>query len=405
MSDLLDAAAEALGTPAELIRRSAEARATANGTTADEVLASWASGAPAVSAAPAPAQSTAIATPTSEATPPEPSESQPAADAVPVIPVAPPTAPSSPITTPSPPLEPVAVRERIRTATRVGTWAGAILGLVAFVVAASTWSETASVTGDDPFTPILISDSSNLLIGVALVSIVFGAVVASLSRAAASWANPAMQLSSSRASTAWIGGSLGLVLGTMAGAILGSGFGTPIEGSEGLVQLPVISTLLVMVIGGAVLGALTTLATQFFAVPVTVDEDDTAEISAVKRRLGGAIGIPLAGVAMLLLLVLPFAFTLIASNHLTSGGAAIVAVLTAAGVLGFAALAGSKPNMRISFGEFLVALAGIGAIILLVFAILNNTGGGQENHEGSANPGQAIISLSRTDLPSPVPPG
>lgn len=398
MSDLLNAAAEALGTPAELIRRSAEARATASGTTTDEVLAAWAGGASAISAAPAPPQSTATAAPTSETPTTEAVEPEPVALPEPVVPDTPPTAPSPPTSAPSPPLDPVSVRERIRTATRVGTWAGAILGLIAFVVAASTWSETASVTGDDPFSPTLISDSSNLLIGVALVSIVFGAVVASLSRAAASWANPAMQLSSSRASTAWIGGSLGLVLGTVAGAVLGSGFGTPIEGSEGLVQLPVISTLLVMVIGGAVLGALTTLATQFFAVPVTVDEDDTAEISAVKRRLGGAIGIPLAGVAMLLLLVLPFAFTLIKSNHLTSGGAAIVAVLTAAGVLGFAALAGSKPNMRISFGEFLVALAGIGAIILLVFAILNNTGGGEENHEGSANQGQAMISLSNSDL-------
>ena len=220
-----------------------------------------------------------------------------------------------------------------------------------------------------------------LLIGVALVSVVFGAVVASLARAAAGWANPAMQLASSKSSTAWVGGLLGLVLGVAAGAVLANGFGTAIEGSEGLVQLPVLPTLLVMLIGGGVLGAITTLATQFFAVPVAVDDADRDEIRSVRRRLGGAIGIPTAGLMLLLLLVLPFAITLIESNHLTSGGAAIIAILASAGVLGFASLAGSRPNMRISFGEFLVALAGIGVIIILVFAVLNNTGGGDEKEE------------------------
>lgn len=51
MSDLLAAAAAALGTPEALVKRSAEARASASGMTVDEVLAAWAGG----GAAPAPA--------------------------------------------------------------------------------------------------------------------------------------------------------------------------------------------------------------------------------------------------------------------------------------------------------------------------------------------------------------
>jgi hypothetical protein len=50
MSDLLSAAAAALGTPEALVRRSAEARATATGATVDEILAAWAGGAPAPTA-------------------------------------------------------------------------------------------------------------------------------------------------------------------------------------------------------------------------------------------------------------------------------------------------------------------------------------------------------------------
>ena len=46
MSELLIAAAAALGIPEDLVQRSAAARATADGTTADTVLAAWAGGAP-----------------------------------------------------------------------------------------------------------------------------------------------------------------------------------------------------------------------------------------------------------------------------------------------------------------------------------------------------------------------
>ena len=62
MSDLLTAAAEALGTPAELVSRSAAARAEANGTTTDEILEAWAGGAPATAPKPAAEQAPAEAT-------------------------------------------------------------------------------------------------------------------------------------------------------------------------------------------------------------------------------------------------------------------------------------------------------------------------------------------------------
>ncbi len=395
VSDLLNAAADALGTPAELVRRSAEARAGANGVSIDDILGAWAGGAPVAAAQPSP---TAAVEEADEA-PATSGDPAPAAESVtpPMPSVTPEPAAAQLIVAevePDKPMEPAELRDRIRTSGRVGVWAGAVLGLFAFVIATSSWSETASVTGEEQFRPILISDATTLLIGAALVSVVFGAVVASLARAAAGWTNPSMQLASSKSSTAWIGGALGLVLGIAGGAVLGSGFGIPIEGSEGLVQLPVLPTLLVMLIGGAVLGGFTTLATQFFAVPVAVQDEDRDEIGAVKRRLGGAIGIPMAGLLILLLLVLPFAVTLIESNHLTSGGAAIIAILASAGVLGFASLAGSKPNMKISFGEFLVALAGIGVIIILVFAVLNNTGG-EETHEEDVSQGEATVQLYR----------
>jgi hypothetical protein len=78
----------------------------------------------------------------------------------------------------------------------------------------------------------------------------------------------------------------------------------------------------------------------------------------------------MSAAVILLLLVLPFAYILIQSNELTSGGAAIIAILVAGGILGFATLAGSQSGMRITGGDLLVAVAGIGTVLLILLAVL-----------------------------------
>lgn len=365
MSDLLTAVAAALNTPESLIRRSAAARAAANGTTIDEVLAAWAGGAPAAISAPAPAPEPAPAPATAEtAPPPEPNAAvtvleTPAPVAVAVEPAPEPVAP----------LEPVPLSRRTRSATRAGAWTGSVLGLTGFLIATTWWAQNATVTGEGPYTPVIQATSTSVIIGVALVSILFGAITAGLSRASAAWANPGMQLNNSPASTAWLGGLIGLLLGIAAAALLTSGFGTPVEGVEGMVQLPVLPTLAVMLLGGAALGGITAAATQVVAVPVAV-AGDADEIAEVKGRLGGALTIPALGLLILVLLVLPFAWALIESNHLTSGGAAVVAIVTAAGILGFASLSGTRPNVKISLGEAMVALIGIATVLIIIFAVL-----------------------------------
>lgn len=362
MSELLEAAASALGTPSALVQRAAAARASANGTTVDDVLAAWTGGAPIASTPSPTAEPAADPTPESESAP-EPDSS----------PVAVLEAPAPP--TPEPvvyveetiPLEPVALGTRVKTAVRVGAWTGAALGLIGFLVATAFWAPNATVAGDGR--AVVIATPRGMLIGISLVSIVFGAVVASLSRAAASWRDPAMQLTSSRSSTGWIGAALGLVLGVAGSALLTRGFGTVLEGDDPLVQLPVLATLGVMLVGGAILGGITAAAPQVLGTPVTLDDSEADEVDQVKGRIRHAITIPLAGVLILAGLVIPFAMTLFEANHLVTNGAAIIAIIAAGGILGFAALAGSKPNMKISFGEVMVAFIGIGTVVLVLLAV------------------------------------
>jgi MFS family permease len=390
MSELLTAAADALNIPEPLVQRSAAARATANGSSVDDVLSAWAGGAPAAGAAP-PAETPAPAEDDTAAPSEEPTAEAPAAAPEPAAQpeVAAPAAVVVAEPEPEVVLEPVPLGRRVRTGIRVGAWTGAGLGLIGFVVASNWWAPTATVTGEETFTPVVQASSTGVIIGAALISVVFGAVIASLSRAAASWANPGMQLSSKPSSTFWIGALIGVVLGLIAGAIL-TGFGTPVEGAEGTVQLPVLPTLAVMAIGGALLGGLTAALTQATGVPVAVAEDDDDEIATVRKRLGWAFGVPLTGLLLLLLLVLPFAWTLIQSNHLTSGGAAVIGILAASGILGFASLAGTKPNIKLSFGEVMVAVIGIGTIVLFVLAVLFARSPEEEHEEPAAETEAAI---------------
>lgn len=372
-----------------MVQRSAAARAAADGVPVDDILAAWAGDAP----PPSPAGSTEPEPAEAAAPEPEPEvEPEPAAAAAVAVLDEPEMPPTPEVGEgPEPALEPVPLGTRVKTAVRVGAWTGAALGVLGFLVAGAFWApNAAAVEGGGPVVQV---GPNGVIVGIALVSVVLGAVVAAMSRAATAWTNPAMQLSTSRSATAWQGALMGLVLGVVAGAML-NGFGTPVEEADpALTQLPVLSTLFVMVLGGAVLGALTALVPQLLGVPVAVAEGDSEEVETVKGRLRNAISIPLAGLLLLVLLVLPFGFTLIESNHLAPGvGGAVVAVITAGGILGFAALAGSRPEMRISFGDLMVAVVGIGVILIIIISVLFATRG--DDHADEPAEEAAVVQMA-----------
>lgn len=105
MSEHLAAAAKALGAPEAVVRRSAEARAKATGTSVEAVLAAWAGGGelPAAAPAPPPTQQ-APPGPTAATPPPAPPElGAPAPGPAPVPAAATPAAEAGPIAPPPPP--------------------------------------------------------------------------------------------------------------------------------------------------------------------------------------------------------------------------------------------------------------------------------------------------------------
>ena len=141
MSDLLAAAAAALGSPEAMVKRSAEARAKASGMTVDEVLAAWSEGATITAPPPRDAEiPVAVAAIPAAAPPPLQVETVtalpgPAEAEAPISPLALPARPPAPITTRPPVLVGRTDRPfRTLTAATGLFLVGSLLGFVAPVL-------------------------------------------------------------------------------------------------------------------------------------------------------------------------------------------------------------------------------------------------------------------------------
>ncbi|CAN5805462.1 hypothetical protein BH18ACT6_BH18ACT6_12690 [soil metagenome] len=364
----LAAAASALGAPEAIVRRSAEARAKASGISVDDILAAWAGGssAPTATAEPAATESAPASTPPVTEAPAAPTIA--AAVVVPAAPILPAVAVIEEEEPELPEAEPLG--QRVRLAGRVGMVTGSILGILGLMAASPWLLPNASILGaEGDFSPAVIVDRGRLTLVTALFSLIFGAVVAALSRTVAGWVSPGNALVGRVGLTTAVGALLGLVLGFGAGAVLAA-FGEEVEGVENLIQLPVVATIIVVLLGGALMGWLTAALVQAVGIPAGVGDHEAEEVATVQRRLTGAIAVPLAGVVALAVLVLPLAIVLIRSSHLSRAGAPILAIIASASILAVASLSASKPGMKISRGEFLATLSGIAVVLVIAMAVL-----------------------------------
>lgn len=394
MSDQLTAAAQAMNVPEPIVERSARARAEASGSSYDQILAAWAGGEEtAVAAPPQPVEEAPAETP-----PPEPeagaAEEPRTAPAEPAPePASVPVAAAVAVEEEAEPVEPLPLRERVALAGRIGAWTGGLLGLFGFVLASTWMLGVASVAGEEgAYGPAVEVVTSRVLLAVTVLSVVFGVVVASFSRAAAAWFRPGARLEGRFTATVALGAVVGLVLGVTAGAVMTSAFAEPIEGGEGLVLMRVIPGILVVLIGGALLGWVTAALVQVIGVPAGIQEEIAAEVADVRGRLTAALSIPMAAILLLLVLVLPLGLVFIRTNEMAGGGAAILAIFTALAILGIASLSASRPTMRVGLGELLVAAAGIATVVLIIFAVFQTrAGSGGEAEEGEGETTETTV--------------
>lgn len=372
MSDpRISSIAEALdGAPEDLVERSAAARAQAQGISVDEVLSAWAGGEGV--AAPPPSAPSADAAPA----PPAPS-SEPAPEAeTPPAPMAGPVAVAASIVEQEVEqvdedeahVEPARLSDRLRIGAKVGALIGGLLGIIGVLVATPMMLSRLTLASGE-ITPAVEVEPLEAVLAIAALSAVFAAIVTLVSRGAAGIVSPAFETESSPRGSSVLGVLMGLVLGVIAGGIL---VGMAEETATATKLLPIRSLIFAVVLGGVVLGGITGAVAQGLAQPARLRGEAAVEAAVVQRRLVDSMMIPSGAALIIVVIVISLGSLLVRYPSYAS----VLAIMVALGVLGFASLMSSRPNLRVSRGEVLVAATGVGVVLLMLALVAAQTSGG-----------------------------
>ena len=351
------------GAPEHLVERSAAARAQAQGVAVEEVLNAW-SGGGGISAA--------AATVT---------ESPGTAPAPPVV--APPPAPEPVVEAPEPvaveqevavaaaqiveeeeeaePVEPAALRERIRLGAGVGAALGAVLGLLTLV------AEAPLVLGRISQTTILggpaVEVTWTSVAATGAIWAVVGSIITLAARGAGRFRSAAYDTDTTTLGSVLSGGFVGLVLGCGLGGVIFATAESSLSGTK-LVSIGA-GMVIGVVAASALLGALVGGIAQATAQPAALVGDEAEDAETVRRRLGDALLFPVTATVLILVIVVSFGSLLLRF----SGFAPLIAILVSIGTVAFAAMMASRPNLRVTRNEVLVAAAGVGVVLLMIALI------------------------------------
>lgn len=115
----------------------------------------------------------------------------------------------------------------------------------------------------------------------------------------------------------------------------------------------------------------------------------------IKRRLTTAVSMPLAIAVLLLTMVLLVAFMLLGATNLNAAGPPAIALIVSVGVLIIASRGWLQRRPRLSFGQLIARIIGIGAVLTGGAAVLLLLGFGQPQASG---PGGTIDVVANTDF-------
>ena len=382
MSDpRIDAISAALsGAPEDLIKRSAAARAEAQGATLDDVLSVWSGGGElqAASSVAETAVSSEEAAPEPTSTPSATESSAPAtmaqgaigATAVAVM-------EADTYEDVETVVDPAALGARVQIGAKLGALVGGLLGIVAIVATLPALLNRLSLPAGES-TPAVEVTALAAVLTIAGFSAAFGAIITLVCRGVSSFVSAAFETDASSRGGVFLGGFAGLVLGFIAGGVLLGSAEATLTSTK---LLPVRSLVFTVLIGGVILGAITGALAQGLAQPSGLRGEAADDAATVKRRLSDSMMIPLVSSIIILVIVVSLGSLLVRYPSYAS----IVAILVALGILSFASLMASRPNLRITRGEVLTAGAGVGVVLLMIALVAAQTSDGSHGDEGESH--------------------
>ena len=351
------------GAPEYLVERSAEARAQAQGIAVEEVLSAWSGGGGLATATATVAESPAAAPAPPVVVPP------PAPEPVAVSPDPVPVMEEAAVTTvriaeeeeETEPVEPAALGQRIRLGARIGAALGAVLGFLSLVAEAPLVLGRMSQTTISGGPAVEVTWTAVAATGA--VWAVIGAIVTLAARGAGRFRSPAYDTDTTTLGSVLSGGFVGLSLGCGLGGFI---FATA-ESSLSGTKLVSIGPLMIIgvVVASALIGALVGGIAQAMAQPAALAGHEAEDAETVRRRLGDALLFPVTATVLILVIVVSFGSLLLRY----SGFAPLIAILVAIGTVAFAAMMASRPNLRVTRNEVLVAAAGVGVVLLMIALI------------------------------------
>ncbi len=360
MSDSLAAAVAALpGVPEQLVMRSASARATAQGVAVDQVLAAWGGGG-SVSAGSAPAAAAPAA-----------------AAAAPVVQAAPKAAPAATAVVPTPieveipdaeePIDPPAIGARLRQGFRLGAFLGALGGLAAAMQIISASFDAMGVMEGVATATV---DPGGIILSVAAIMAVVGALIAHAVAFVPAAMDRDFRTERHPLVTSFVGLGAGSVFGAVLGAVVASrGFADILD--EAVVHIPVGSSFLVAVVGGAIVGGLVGVTSQAAAIPSGLGPEEHAAALVVRKRLATGYIFPVLILAAIGVFVVSIGTILLTFHAI----APLIAVVVAGSILTFAFLSGGRPKIKVGLTEVVVILATLGVLVYFMVLISNAMSG------------------------------
>ena len=374
------------GAPDHLVERSAEARAAAQGTTVDEVLSAWSGGAALAPAVPPPASDPVVTEAEAPPAPVDPTpEDVPQAAFEPVAVAAFEVVEEEEETEP---IDPAPLMDRVRLGAKVGAAFGAVLGLVSFAAMSPLMlTRLSEVTADgSPAGEV----TWTYVAATGVVWAVAGAIINVASRGMGRFRSPAYDTETTWVGSVFSGGFLGLVVGAAFGGVLYATGEASLSGTQLLAVNPL--SIMWIWLGWTVLGALIGGLGQAMAQPAALAGTEAEEARKVRKRLTEGLAIP--ALATLVIVVIVVAFGSLLLRY--AAFAPLIAILVSIGTIGFAALMSSRPNLRVTKAEFLVAAAGVG-VVLTMLALIAAAVSDEGHEEEAGDPADHALEYVITD--------
>lgn len=277
------------------------------------------------------------------------------------------------------PIEPASLAARIRLGMKVGAGLGAILGLLVMIAELPAVLGRLSEATSQGGPAVEVTWTAVVATGAAWAAA--GSIITLAARGLGRFRSPSYDVHATAIGSVLSGGFIGLILGCGLGGVIYAAAEQSLSGTRliPIGQGMVLGTLAASAVIGALIGGIG----QAMALPAALAGEEADAAITVKRRLSDAVLLPVAAFLVILVIVVSFGWLLLVYHEF----APLIAILGAIGALGFAALMSSKPNLRVTRSEVLVAAAGVGVVLLMIVLIAASRphGGEEESPEDHAS--------------------